>query len=733
MTTRQSTASAVPRQTEYEAIPLRMHPRVFESLGADLVTNDVVAVIELVKNSYDAFARNVRIEFGKDPGGETYLEIGDDGLGMTGEVIRNAWSLVATPHKASNDVIARGAKTRRVSGYKGLGRLSAARLGDRLVMLTQAPQSVCWEVTANWPDISSGDDISQSTIHVRKYTERSPFAESGTIIRILGLKEPWDQNQVEELDEGLGRLLSPFNSVDEFHISLCSSDRAAEKPIESLRFLSEPKYSVAGEVDNQGNVEAVYRFSPIGGDLIPRLTKIRMAWSQIHGNPRINWRFPHSEESARCGPFSFDIRAWDINPDGTEEISSKYGIAKRQVRTTIRAHKGISVYRDGILVLPKSEGARDWLGLDLRRVSQVGRRLSTSQLVGYVSISGEHNPKIDDTSDRERLSMCAEVEEFQEIVKTVVDSLASHRNQDRPEPSRELPIQDLLAEMSASELVTSANALAQSGGQASEVVRLIQEFDESLSRNRQVIQQRFVYYSRLATIGTIAQMLVHEIRNRTIAIGSLLSFIKREPPLFQNANAKRRLTLAENAVSGLEQLADRFAPLANRNFHRGRRHSVLENEIRNCMALTGADSKGLRIQCVIPTSTTVVATDPGELDAIIINLVENAMYWMQQPPNDKRKLEFQIEPSNPEGRVTVWVNDTGPGIDEEYAEQVFYPGVTRKPDGIGMGLTVASELVSEYGGKMRTVQPGLLGGASFAFDLPCVASDKEENDAGTVH
>ena len=106
---------------------------------------------------------------------------------------------------------------------------------------------------------------------------------------------------------------------------------------------------------------------------------------------------------------------------------------------------------------------------------------------------------------------------------------------------------------------------------------------------------------------------------------------------------------------------------------------------------------------------------------------------MLQVPRDSRKLEFRIEPATPADRVTVWVNDSGPGLDEGDEEQIFYPGVTRKPDGIGMGLTVASDLVSEYGGEMRAVQPGLLGGASFAFELPRIASDKEKNDANTVH
>ena len=75
-------AETTPEESnEFERIPLRMHPRVFAALGADLVTNDVVAVIELVKNSYDAFARNVWLRFRNDPVQGAFLEIEDDGGG----------------------------------------------------------------------------------------------------------------------------------------------------------------------------------------------------------------------------------------------------------------------------------------------------------------------------------------------------------------------------------------------------------------------------------------------------------------------------------------------------------------------------------------------------------------------------------------------------------------------------------------------------------------------------
>ena len=77
--------------------------------------------------------------------------------------------------------------------------------------------------------------------------------------------------------------------------------------------------------------------------------------------------------------------------------------------------------------------------------------------------------------------------------------------------------------------------------------------------------------------------------------------------------------------------------------------------------------------------------------------------------------------------MRVSIDDSGPGIAPEDRERVFWPGVTRKPDGLGMGLTVASELVDGHGGKMRTIVPGELGGSSFEFDLP-IAEERAAED-----
>lgn len=702
----------------FEPIPFRVHPRVFAALGADLVTNDVVAVIELVKNSYDAFARNVWVRFRDDAARGAYLEIEDDGSGMTRNTIENVWCLVATPHKELNPVARSGEKVRRVAGEKGLGRLSAARLGKRLHMLTKASHAPCWEVETSWTDIAKGDDLSDSFVTCRGYPHDPPF-RSGTRLRIYDLTGQWDESRMFDLEENLGRLISPFSALDDFNIflSVSDDDRFEGVEIESPEFLSHPKYSIRGSVDPEGNVKGTYRFAAIAEDVC-REKDLVHSWRRIHDAIQDRDRFEYSSDLAHCGPFSFELRAWDIASEDTQEIAERFEFRKAQVRKTIRAHKGISVYRDGILVLPKSDNARDWLGLDLRRISKVGTRLSTSQIVGYVSLTAKENPRIKDTSDREGLALCLEVAEFEEILKSVVALLENERDEDRVKSDREKPMDDLFQQVSAEGLVEEVVKLAEGGAAALETVPLVRAFSSSLASARKTIQERFVYYSRLATVGTIAHMLVHEIRNRTTAFGSFMDLIKDRMGPFRDKDVEKEFRLADKGVSALERLADTFLPLANRSFRRRRRHSVLEDQIRECLILHQAEIETKNIRCYVPDSRTVVAVDPGELDAIILNLVTNAVYWMDDLPKEKRELEFSFVPISYGARVLVSVHDSGPGISQEDIEKVFWPGMTRKPGGIGMGLTVASELVAAYGGRMSTEYPGTRGGASFAFDLP---------------
>lgn len=88
-------------------ISMKFHPRAFSAFGEDLVTNDGVALTELVKNSYDAYASCVAIVFGNDLENGQYIEVIDDGLGMTQDIVKNAWAVIATPYKMEHPSVER--------------------------------------------------------------------------------------------------------------------------------------------------------------------------------------------------------------------------------------------------------------------------------------------------------------------------------------------------------------------------------------------------------------------------------------------------------------------------------------------------------------------------------------------------------------------------------------------------------------------------------------------------
>lgn len=700
-------------------IPFQIHPRVFAALGEDLVTNDVVAALELVKNSYDAMATQVDVSFVEHPRRGLYLEIKDNGVGMDRTTIEDAWCVVATPYRKDNPIVTRGKRTRRAAGEKGLGRLSAARLGSKFRMVTKAASEPAWEVKLDWSVLAKAESLNNCFVTCIPYTRELPFDDTGTRIRIFHLHSEWNSDQISDLHDNLTRLISPFSTVDDFTIHLTAPDAESEQilstEITAPEFLRHPPYAIRGIVTGEGDAKTRYEFRPLGRRQ-PRNHPVAMTWKEIRKASEISRKL--SENAPSCGPFEFEIRAWDIGAEDTRDISEHFEIAKGNVRKAIRAHKGISVYRDGILVLPKSDENRDWLGLDLRRVSRVGVRLSTSQVVGYVSITAQHNPQIEDTSDREGLARNPAVLAFQEILKAAVVALETQRDEDRLKPGDEVRLEALLDGISADDLIEEVNAIAEEGGSAQETLVRVQSFSARLQLVRDALKKRLIYYSRLATVGTIAQMLVHEIRNRTTAIARFLRSVREDKWVSKKEQELRdQLALAEDSLRSLEKLADTFAPLASRSFKRGRREAILEESISGSISLLQGEIDRANVKVECPTTQTRVAVDPGELQAIILNLLNNALYWAQQNGR-KPRVELKVRRTPSGERVRVTISDSGPGVDDEDARKVFLPGVTRKAGGIGMGLTVAAEIVSEYGGQMSLEPHGSLGGATFMFDLP---------------
>jgi signal transduction histidine kinase len=719
---------------EKQIIPFKFHPRVFNSLGADLVTDDIVAIIELVKNTYDAGANKVIISFLKDSQGEhkknkkadhnqsnsekIILEIFDNGQGMTKEIVENAWFTVATPYKEQNKSVRIDKDTKRtVSGEKGLGRLSTARLGSSLEMYTKSEKESCWLIKIDWDKITEADDISDTggTIEEAEFPYKD--CKSGTVIRIKHLYKDWSDDEVlrssvDDLKNNLSRFISPFHDIKQygkFGISIKTPLSASEIKISSPKYLNYPMYSVSGDVDDSGTIRFQYKYDNGSNKRNKK------------GIIRENEVKEADQEFNFCGAFKFELRVWDYDAGSIDIFTNKFNIKKSDLQQSVSYHKGISVYRDGILVLPKTDLSRDWLGLDLRRISRVGARISNRQIIGYVSIAANDNPKIIDASNREGFKNNGEVRVFKKYLLKIVQKLEHLRDEDKTgENHKEPPFSDILDKIFPGDLKDKVEQIIEKNGTHDDILNAIREYEDDVEKAQDDLTKRAYYYSRLATIGTLSAFLIHEISGRTGDIGYLHTEIrkKEKSSVIKWISIKKPLINAENAVNSLESLAHRFSPLVIKKINRAKGNCDPTHELHIVISALGKDLEKKNIQVKSNNISAVLAVFPGEMSSIYYNLFSNAIYWLNTTEISDKIIEVNFKLQSEKTRLGISFHDSGPGVEDGMEDKIFWPGMTNRTDGFGMGLTVASELVSQYGGKMSLIKPGKLGGATFRFDLP---------------
>ena len=217
----ESRASPDDRSPEFTPVAFRFHPRAVAALGRDLVTNDIVAVMELVKNSYDALASRVDVRIRNVPenGSPLRIQIEDDGHGMDYVRIRDVWCVIATPFRSRQPVSRTGSPARAVTGEKGLGRLAAARLGSSVEVVTKTDGGPILHFAVHWNKLLEGRRSRGHRIRgCRNCPPPHSDAEHGTRISIGGLRSDWDDSKIDELRRHLARLVSPFTNGDDFSL-----------------------------------------------------------------------------------------------------------------------------------------------------------------------------------------------------------------------------------------------------------------------------------------------------------------------------------------------------------------------------------------------------------------------------------------------------------------------------------------------------------------------------------
>lgn len=736
---------------------LRPRARLLRTLGEELISNEVVALIELVKNSYDADATHVLIRFtGPLEPGKGSIDVIDNGHGMELETVQSVWMEPATPSKRGQ--LRRTDKfKRRFLGEKGIGRFASSRLANELEVITRktcAAQEVYgifdWrqfddekkyldEILILWEERAPVEIKPGGAINLLWGSEdempTSHARESGTLLRMISLKQKWEAQHFDDLRRALARLVSPkFTKKKEedkdpgFEVELALPPEFSQfsSKVEPPPILKHPHYVVRGSVKTDGSFSISYKVLAEGIDKLleghfvrVKDAKGRFELRDIKAAEAKQDDGPTETRPTECGPLDLELRVWDRDELGN--VVQKTHSTIQDIRRDLDAVAGVNIYRDGFRVLPYGEPQDDWLRLDLRRVQNPTLRLSNNQIYGVVHISADSNPKLRDQSNREGLDENQALQDLRDVMSEVLSRLETLRYTARPRATSKSgkPVGGLFAGF---DLKPLADYVATKLPQDKQAKELVEKTEQLFGCQLKEIQTVLGRYQRLATLGQLIDHVLHEGRQPIASINSEaalgLEDVQRADRLADGfvTKAAGRFTVIRKQGDVLAIAFKRMEPFGGRR--RGRPTQLyLEEIIRDAFAVFADDIARLNVKTRLPRTQTLVRVDPAEMQEVIINLMQNSLYWLEQVNESKREVEVSVERKGPD-HVDILFSDSGPGVSPENRELIFEPYFSTKPEGVGLGLSIVGEIVSDYyEGSLELLRSGPLKGANFLITL----------------
>ncbi len=353
-------------------------------IGRDLITDDFIAIFELVKNSYDAHASIVLIEFENLNSSDAVIRITDNGKGMNYDDLINKWLFVAYSAKkdGTEDLDYRNKIQNKTfyAGAKGIGRFSCDKLGSKLKLITtkKGRNSLTEQIKVNWDNFeqdSKEEFINIGVDHNTLKTNPSIF-KAGTVLEITGIRNDsdWNYQKLLKLKSSLSKLINPFESNEKrvFNIEI-----KADQFIEIDKQQDSENRKVNGLVRNNLLSLLDEKTIKIRSDISEEGTKIK---TEITNNG--TWLFTIVEDNSSFNLLNnVFIELFYLNRSAKNNFTRTMGI--RNVE-----YGSVFLYKNGIRVYPYGEPGIDPLELDKRQQNRLGDRLGTQQLIGRIEISG---------------------------------------------------------------------------------------------------------------------------------------------------------------------------------------------------------------------------------------------------------------------------------------------------------------------------------------------------------
>ena len=727
-------------------IPFNVSAKTARLIGRENVSNLEGALIELIKNTYDADAKKCVVYYESST---DRLFIIDNGTGMNKDVIINNWMTIGNSTKKESVYTKSG---RVNTGEKGIGRFALDRISEKCRMLTVSKEER-FEWLVNWENFDSSEMITDTYADLNDISENIPeflsdlnnqfllnmlkidFTGTGTCFVLENLRDQWNDAVIERVKSSLQKLLPPMEN-NAFQLFFFLKD-TTEKDARILPdLLNEYDYKLHFEVDNLGECTIqIHRNEFFFGAQFEKIMK-KAEFSEddreyfndklIIKSGSVYDFLPGVGDEVNIGPFSGDIYFYKLvlQSDNQEKYFYKNFITKR---SNFKELSGIKIYRDDFLVRPYGiygTTGYDWLDLSTRKAespaavsSKSGSwRVQANQICGQIRIS-RLNDNLPDKSSREGIVETKEFKLFRELVVNFIEKL----EEDRQYVIRKL---DQLYKSTAKgeqalKIAKEAlNKYKKEEGEKernnkdneadSEKKQSYENFHKAISYQEeriQDLQEEMGLLRTLATTGIVVNTYIHEIKALTtqlnVGVKEAYACLEEDNDIISAKEELKKLRVLKGKFNSWFKVTIDAVEMDKRKRKKENIGNIIQNSIskwksvqNNKIDYVYIENEEIDIRCF-----------PFDFETIISNLVTNSSTIFKNHKVEKPTIKIEI--GRKDDKFYIKYSDNGPGLCEAFKrepQKILKHGVTDRRNangevvGTGMGLWIVDSIIQNYKG-----------------------------------
>ncbi|HYG38086.1 MAG TPA: ATP-binding protein [Cytophagales bacterium] len=723
---------------------IRPAGRHIVTIGRDLIKDKYAAIVELVKNAYDADSPSCKVSllpFIKNDTKGIKVIIKDEGHGMSYETVVDKWMVPST-----DDKLERGKSPgqRTMQGKKGIGRYSASIIGDDLVLETVDEKGDLTTLYLIWEQFQRAKYLQDVDILIENFSTNRP---SGTEIIIVGSEvhlNEWNVKQLQQLKFELKKLIPPVDpkefaieaDIENFKIHLELGNFPFEgysnitEIVEPYPLFELYDYRISGTVSTEGKTRLKFQNNRVKQSPIEEIKEFKILLNQ-NKNGKGNESY--------CGEVKIDFRVFDRDANsidglierGLKDPTTGEYVGRREARIILDTFNGVGVYRNGFRLRPLGDPGYDWLELDKERVQNPSVKIGSDQIIGFIHIQSEEDSGLEEKSARDGIKETSEYLGLQEISKQILLKLEERRFIYRKNVGLGRNNRDLNEKINAlynfQDLKEKINKELDNAGveeKKKELInKLILEKEEKNNKIADELKQAIALYQGQATIGKIVNVILHEGRKP-------LGYFKNQIPLISEwknelieKHSHETLEKIVNRLSVIDEQSNIFIklfgkldPLSSKRRDRKKDFNI-RKIIDNVKDVFLSELNFQNIYYKIECDDKIACYGwPEDFYIAFTNLVDNSIYWLQSIEDRQKQISFKVYEDDK--LLIIEYRDNGPGIEKHLIESavIFEPEFSNKTGGgTGLGLAIAGEAIDRNSGELKAIYSEM--GAFFKIEI----------------